>query len=97
MRITTEQLDELLYEELDKWSVISDNVIDIGRWGLLNELIFKTNDKYYRLKYRVGATEYQEGTEPFDGADSTDATEVVPVPTIVTVYEPKRAANAGTE
>lgn len=57
--------------------VVSDTIIDTGRWSIEHELIFMdpADNKYYRTSYREGATELQD-ERPWEHKDTVEAVEV---------------------
>ena len=50
------------YEQTDKWTVISNEITDQGRWTLQHEVILqrKSDGKFFITHYTVGATESQD-------------------------------------
>ncbi len=67
--------------------IISDEIVDTGRWSIHHELIVKIKDKFYKTTYSIGATEYQE-ERPWEYDKEVEFTEVKPVEKTVIVYEP---------
>lgn len=65
-------------------SHIEEKVVGNSRWHVVHEAIAEIEGKFYRGKYRVGATEYQE--TDFD--DEINLTEVHQVEKMQKVWEP---------
>ena len=90
MKFTKEHLKLTIGCDGDE--VIEDKIVDTTRWDIVYNLVFKHDDKFYQIRYRVGATEYQD-YGPFDGYKEDDlfeCQEVVPVEKTVVVYKPKK-------
>lgn len=45
--------------------VIESELIDTTRWSEIHELVIKKDNKYYRTRYSIGATEAQD-ERPFE-------------------------------
>lgn len=76
-------------EDCDGLEVVSDTLIDVGRWSLHYALVLKekATGKFYATNYQRGATESQDEA-PFEyDADLIKCTEVRPVEKVVIVYE----------
>ena len=60
-----EVLAELTFEGpgggIDDYLVVDDYIVGVGRWSTNYALIFKYQERYFRLIYRRAATEQQEG------------------------------------
>lgn len=81
-----EDLEELCWDSsFDDFTVVQKPVpIDTSRWAIQYEMVFSKDEKFYRMNWEVGATEYQEvDFEPY-------VIEVFPVEKTITVYEPKK-------
>lgn len=63
--------------------------IESDRWSNLMRLIFRAPDdgKCYEVYYREGATEYQEGTDPWDDDPNVTVTEVEQVQVVRTEWQ----------
>lgn len=69
----------------DSDCVIEDTIIDKERWSIVHRLIFKDNDKAYRVYYEEPATEEQE-MQPWEDDDEVECEEVIPVEVKETVW-----------
>ena len=79
--------DYLLYDLNLPSNAIEEKVVDVTRWSIVYEIIFKIEDKFYSTIYSTGATEQQcEG--PWEYEDDIECTEVHEVEKIVKVWEP---------
>ncbi len=58
---------DILYGECGK--IISDTIVDKGRWTDHHELVFRWDDKLYITNYSEGSTEYQDGQPWEDQAE----------------------------
>lgn len=69
--------DELGLPHDNSELVVSDEIVDHGRWSILHSMIFKdpADNKYYEIGYRTGATELQD-ERPWEYEDTVTATEV---------------------
>ena len=78
------------YEEDDDINIISNKIVDTGRWTNKHELIFKHDNKFYRVNYDEPATEMQEGCGYWEfkkNDEMIDVKEVYPVKKTIIVYE----------
>ena len=64
----------------DNVEEISDEIVDQDRWATYHEMIIKYGDRYYKINYDRGSTEYQESSGEYT------ITEVKPVEVTVTKY-----------
>ena len=78
-----ETMQDILWNENDK--VISDVIIETGRWTVNHELIFKHEGKLWRTSYQVGATEQQD-ERPWEYDDQVACIEVVATQVMTTTY-----------
>lgn len=74
-RSFTKQEIEDLDLPYNKSIVKSDEIIEVTRWSIVHQLVFKHDNKYWRCLYREGATELQDES-PFEYDDVVEATEV---------------------
>lgn len=65
--------------------VIEDTMIDKGRWGIMHRLIFKDNDKVYRVYYDEPVMEEQE-MQPWEHDGEVECEEVFPVKIWTTIW-----------
>ena len=72
MLIHRDLADDIICDDAEGWEQIEERVIDTDRWTILYEAIYKHEDKFYKVFFRRGATEYQEGTDPFDCMDHVE-------------------------
>ena len=86
MKLPRAMMYDILLEMDEDVEIIEDKVLDVSRWSIRYELIFKFEGEFYRTDYSIGATEYQI-EEPWDGELEVECTQVVPVERLVTVYE----------
>ena len=87
MKFKKELLQDLVYNEVDGYEVIINDVMDTSRWSINKRMVFKFDNKYYVTFYSVGATE-QQYEEPYEyEKDLIECREVKPVKKTVTVYE----------
>lgn len=77
-----EFLQALLYDDLgpdEDVTIVSDELIDTGRWSLHYDLVFKVGNQYFSVGYSRGATESQDES-PFEyESDDIVCDEVFPV------------------
>jgi len=87
LKLTREEGREIVYEESDRFKVVTDEIVDNSRWSIQHTVIFKDTKtgKYYSTYYSVGATEQQD-EEPFEYYDP-ELTEVHKVEKVVEVWE----------
>lgn len=71
------------YPEVD---LISDEILDQGRWSTYHGVVVKYLDEFYSVNYSKGSTEYQDEA-PFEYDDQVTFTQVFPVEKTIIVYE----------
>lgn len=77
-------LEDILY---GGQGLISDDIIDHGRWSIHHDIVFEYQDKFYTTSYSVGATEQQdESPWEYDGEWIT-CYECVPKEITIVEYE----------
>ena len=64
-KFSKEILKELIYGNVDNYELVANNLIGNSRWSLDYDLIFKHEEKYWRVTYSRGATECQD-EQPFE-------------------------------
>ena len=64
-----------MFDVLGSDDVISDEIVDHGRWTVSHALIFKRDGKIYETYYDVGATESQDQC-PWEYEDEVECFEV---------------------
>jgi hypothetical protein len=70
----------------DGGETIEDRVIGQSRWAVHHERVFQHEGRFFRTRYRVGATEYQD-EEPYEHeGDEIECVEVFPTEKTITVY-----------
>jgi len=86
LTLTQEQGRELIYGDLDGYTVIKDKIVDHNRWSVIHKIIVQRNSdgKYFQDHYSVGATENQD-EGPYEW-DNPSFTEVFPVETTIIEY-----------
>jgi ribosomal protein S17 len=85
-KFSTKLLRQMAYGELPE-KVVSDRMVDHGRWSVVHEMIFKSGDRYWKTRYKSAATEIQdEKPYQYDG-DEVECDEVRPVEKKVIVFE----------
>lgn len=95
MKFKTEVLRDLVWEDgSDNLFIASDRISGKSRWAIIHDLVFgdrsTATTHYYRIDYRVGATENQDET-PFEYAgEELECQEVWPHETISIEYRPVR-------
>jgi len=95
--LTGEEGRKIVWGETENYHIISDEIIDHGRWSILHEAIVLKVDEgnFYQTHYSVGATEYQDES-PYEYGDATFE-RVTPVQTTVTKYEKVESENLEVE
>ena len=92
MEFETEELIDLVYEgETDNLKLIENKISGNSRWSIFHDVIFqdKSDGKFYKTNYSVGATENQDES-PFENEeDEMECLEVFPNQVLVTVYKDK--------
>lgn len=87
LKLTNEQARDIVWGETDEFTEISNKVVGTSRWSTIYEIVVqrKSDGKYFKDKYRVGATESQD--ERAYEHTNPNFTEVFPVEKTITVYE----------
>jgi hypothetical protein len=72
---------------------VHEEQVDSRRWVSVHELVFRAPDDglTYRVHYEQGLTESQDDTDPWNGADEIEATEVEQRPVVVQQWLPVEA------
>jgi hypothetical protein len=75
-----EDLQDLIWDDYDNevFDVIYDKIIDTTRWSVVNEMVFRFQDKFYKTSYSSGATESQDESPYEHEPDLIEVNEVVP-------------------
>lgn len=62
MKFAKKDLQEMVYEESERFIKAEEDVVDTDRWSIHYKVIFKDEDtgKYYKSYFSKGATEYQD-------------------------------------
>lgn len=90
MKLSKQEAQELVCDNLKGFKEISDEIVDTRRWSVTHNYICQhvESGKFYEVEFSCGATEQQD-EQPFEfDEEPIWLTEVVPVEKIVTVYEP---------
>lgn len=58
--LTKEEARLAIYDDLEGWEVVHDEIVGHGRWDVTHECILKHDGKFYRTYYSKGATEQQD-------------------------------------
>lgn len=79
---------DILDGEDDVFEIIEDVISGKSRWSIIHKLIIKrkSDSKFFKGCYRVGATESQEES-PWEYEDNVEFFEGFPVEKTVIVYE----------
>lgn len=86
---TKQFMQEVVWNERDDVEVLVNKIVDVGRWSIAYELVFKYQDVCYASGYSRGATEQQDEA-PFEfDDDMIECTVVVPVEKKVIEYVKK--------
>ena len=88
VKFKKEELQGLVgFEEPEGFEIVEDKILETTRWSVINNLIFKFENKFYQVTYSHGSTEYQDES-PFEyEGDEIECDEVVPVEATVIKYE----------
>ena len=88
MKLTREEAQSIVYEDLEDWKTVETNIVDSSRWSIIYESIFEhiPSGKFYLMSYSVGATEQQD-EQAFEYEDP-EPVEVHQVEKVVKVWEP---------
>ncbi|MGM9580935.1 MAG: hypothetical protein ACI3U2_06875 [Anaerovibrio sp.] len=57
-KFTEEEIQDMCWGEIGE--VLEDNITGRGRWIIIEELIFKVGNRFFRVEWTEGATEQQE-------------------------------------
>lgn len=91
MIISKEEAEEVVFEDSKDWEILRNtkNIIYTSRWTKTYKAVtlHKPTNKYYHIEWTVGATEIQEGIEPFD-TDEVELIEVVEKEVLVKQWVP---------
>jgi len=76
-------------EGMEGVEIVSDKIVEHGRWHVYHDVVFKYDGKFYLHHYNAAATESQEDTDDWwaTGEEWEECEEVVPVEKTVTIYE----------
>lgn len=87
LTLTKSQAQEIISRDDLNFEVIKKEIASKSRWSIEYEIIVKrkSDGKYFRDFYQIGATEHQEES-PYDNSDP-DFEEVFPVERMVIDYE----------
>lgn len=86
IKISKEDMIDILDGDSEEGSIISDKIIDTARWSELHDIVFSYKGKHYSAGYSCGATEMQE-EGPWEYEKEVDCTEVHQVEKLVKVWE----------
>jgi hypothetical protein len=78
-------LQDLLYDDNEFASLISDDIIDHRRWSVVHRIVFEHKSSFYETTYSTGATEAQD-EHPWEYEDEVECFEVVPTEVRQTIY-----------
>jgi hypothetical protein len=71
----------------DGGDTVYDKIVGRRRWSLDHERVFRHEGRFFRTRYRIGATESQD-EQPYEHEDDEiECVEVFPVEKTVIVYE----------
>ena len=93
MEFTKEFLLCVIFEDFgteDEIKIISNEIVDQRRWLTEHKLIFKYQNKFYKIYYDAPSTEGQDGCGYFEynnDEDLIEIDEVFPVEKTIIVYE----------
>ena len=96
MKFHTEELDEASWRTTENLLMISDDIIDHGRWAVTHKLVFRdmATGLFYDVGYTIGATECQDCEKwNADGDNMVECREVFPVEMTIIQYLPKKDAS----
>ncbi len=67
IEIAKERAERIIYEDDEDFEVIEEEIVDKSRWSYTIEYIVKhiSTGKHYKVTAQKGATESQDGQEPF--------------------------------
>lgn len=87
LKVTKEQANELIWGDLEGFSLVEDTITDTSRWSVYHRLVIKreSDSKLFADNYGIGATEYQD-ERPWQD-DEPAFEEVFPVEKTIIIYE----------
>lgn len=87
LNLTKEQAEDILFGDNDEYKIISDKMVSKRRWSVVHSVVIqrKSDGKYFKDRYEVGATENQEQS-PYEYVEP-NFTEVFPVTKTYIDYE----------
>ena len=71
------------------WSLKSQEFSHDSRWANHYTGVFEYEGRYWQVQYQEGATEEQEGEDPWYDEEEIEAVEVVWLPVVVNKWVPK--------
>lgn len=85
MKFKAQDLRDMVWDDSDELTLISDTIEGTSRWNTENRVVFEYNGKYYASHYRGSVGD----GEPvmWDYEDEVECVEVVPVEEPVIVYK----------
>lgn len=88
MKLTAKQGRSIVYGDNENWETIEEKIVEISRWSILYEGVFKhkPTGKFYSIGWNAGATGMQD-EHPFDYYEP-ELTEVHKVEKMVLSWEP---------
>lgn len=88
-KFDAEVLRDVVWEDSNDYTVVSDVIISNSSWSEHHEMVFKekATGKHYHCKYSQGLTESQD-EEPFQDEDEVLCIEVHQVDKVVKAWEP---------
>lgn len=60
IKLTSEDFFSILWGEVEDIKVVESIIEEEQRWSVLKKVIFKTDERFFRVYCDSGATEYQE-------------------------------------
>ena len=87
LNLTKEQADDILFGIDDQYEIVSDKIVSHKRWSVVHSIVIKrkSDGKYFKDQYEVGATENQD-QNPYEYI-APNFTEVFPVTKTYIDYE----------
>lgn len=66
-----EEIWDIIYNDHEDFKEIKEEIYDQRRWVTCYSKIVQNinNQKYYKITYEIGSTEYQEGSNQLHGMD----------------------------
>lgn len=85
--LTQEEAKAIVWEDTDKFEIISDDIVGKRRWVTVHNIVIKrlSDGKFFKDWYQVGSTESQD--ESAYEYTKPNFTEVFPVEKTVISYE----------